>query len=186
MATSGEHGKLSVTDFAKLIGVAVSTVSHAIKAGRLVKSLSLEPNGKYLIDAAVGRIEFDENKKKGARKGQQFEARRSAAEGNASDSVVDHERRLKHYQAELARVKFEELAGALVKSDDVKRQAFKIARAVRDSMMNIPGKISAELAGETDQFKIHARLDEEIRQALENLSSEITAEPEIEEAEILE
>lgn len=180
MTISGENGKLSVTDFAKLIGVTGPAVSLAIKRGRLVKSVEVLPNGRFLIDAAVGRIEFEDNKRRGARNSREFKERKAAAESAEGADLMESERRLKHYQAELARVKLEEQEGKLVNAEDVKNQAFKVARAVRDAMMNIPGKVSAEIAGETDQFTIHARLEDEIRQALENLNAEIVDEADME------
>lgn len=81
---------------------------------------------------------------------------------------------LKGYQARLAKLQFEEKSAKLIFVDKVRAQAFATARSVRDAMMSIPSKVSAELAGETDQFEIHKRLTAEIRQALENLASELT------------
>jgi hypothetical protein len=41
-----------------------------------------------------------------------------------------------------------------------------VARIVRDSMLNIPDRVAAELAAETDPFKVQQRLSAEIRLAL--------------------
>lgn len=173
MDKSGVSEKIPVPEFAKLVGVTPDAVRFAIRTGRLVKSVEIKPNGRHLIDIETGKAEFEDNKQRGARNGQKLQERKSEAESGESESIIEYERKLKRYQAEIARLKYEQQSGDLVGADDIRRQAFKVARAVRDAMFNIPGKISAELAGETDQFKIHSLLEEEIRQALENLSSEI-------------
>jgi hypothetical protein len=60
------------------------------------------------------------------------------------------------YNAQLARLEYEERSGKLVNADEVRAEAFKLARTVRDAMMNIPDRISAELVGQTDARDIHA------------------------------
>jgi hypothetical protein len=77
-----------------------------------------------------------------------------------------------HYNAELARLKFEEQAGKLIAADKVRDEAFQAARYVRDSLLAIPDRVAGELAGETNQFRIHQRLTEEIRRALTSLKVE--------------
>jgi hypothetical protein len=67
-----------------------------------------------------------------------------------------------------AKVKSE--IGQLVSLADVKKVAFARGRVIRDSMLNIPDRISSLLATETDASKIHEILTKEIREVLEELS----------------
>lgn len=67
-----------------------------------------------------------------------------------------------------ARVKAE--IGALISVEDVKVAAFKKGRMVRDSLMNIPDRLSSLLASIDDSNKIHEILSKEIKTALEELS----------------
>jgi hypothetical protein len=60
--------------------------------------------------------------------------------------------------------------GQLVSLEDVKKVAFARGRIIRDSMLNIPDRISSLLATENDASKIHEILSREIREALEELS----------------
>jgi len=53
----------------------------------------------------------------------------------------------------------------------VQREAFTTARAVRDSLGNIPDRVSNQLAAESDPVVIHQTLSEEIRKALEALTN---------------
>jgi hypothetical protein len=96
------------------------------------------------------------------------EVRRIATPRNYNDARAERE----HYNAELARLKFEETAGKLIDADLVREEAFKLARIVRDSLLALPDRVAGEFAGETNQFRIHTRLTEEIRRALVSLKGE--------------
>lgn len=56
-----------------------------------------------------------------------------------------------------------------------KRAAFEDARIIRDGMLNIPTRLAAELAAETDPAKVFALLDEAIRQALGDVADRLEA-----------
>ncbi|MEO5347925.1 MAG: hypothetical protein H7834_16345 [Magnetococcus sp. YQC-9] len=72
--------------------------------------------------------------------------------------------------AEIARLDLEERRGRLLKADDVEREAFELGRRVRDRLLNIPSRVSANLAAETDFKVIERLLIQELRTALEELS----------------
>ena len=75
------------------------------------------------------------------------------------------------YQARLAKLDYEERSGKLVAIDQVKASAFKVARTVRDGLLNMPDRVAHELAHETDAAKVHQRLSMEIRTVLESLAA---------------
>ena len=77
-----------------------------------------------------------------------------------------------HFNAEKARLEYEARMGSLVDKDKVERMAFRLARLVRDTLLNLPDRLAGILASETDQHKIHATLTKELRQALEELATE--------------
>ena len=70
------------------------------------------------------------------------------------------------YQARLAKLDYEQKIGKLVPADEVKAEAFRAARQVRDVLLNISGRVAHVLAAETDPAKVSARLDDEIRDVL--------------------
>jgi hypothetical protein len=74
------------------------------------------------------------------------------------------------YSAKLKKLEYEEKSGRLIDIEKVKAQAFKSARSIRDSLMNIPDRCAAELAAEMDTPRVHARLSREIREILETLA----------------
>ncbi|WP_264377802.1 hypothetical protein [Wolbachia endosymbiont (group B) of Philonthus cognatus] len=61
--------------------------------------------------------------------------------------------------------------GELVAVEEVKREAFNVARVVRNNLLNIPNRVSALLASLSDTEKIHMTLTEEITNSLEELSN---------------
>lgn len=74
------------------------------------------------------------------------------------------------YRAKLARIEYEEKAGNLVSLAEVKATSFRQARVVRDRLLAVSDRLSAPLAAETDPRKVMQMLEEEILQALEELS----------------
>lgn len=109
--------------------------------------------------------------------GEEAPTKRIAPEGVEKQAGIrkslDQARAIKEsYRAELARLEYEEQAGKLVSVESVREEAFKLARSVRDSLLALPDRLAGELAGETNQFKIHQRLNEEIRRALVTLKVE--------------
>jgi hypothetical protein len=56
--------------------------------------------------------------------------------------------------------------GSLVELSKVNREAFEAERIVREAILNLPARLSAELAGETDSGRVYLRLDAALREAL--------------------
>ena len=80
--------------------------------------------------------------------------------------------RREHYQAELAKLQVTQQRGDLVAADDVKKEAFKVGRGVREALANLADRLSHQLAGETDPTVIHQVLTQEHRAALVELCNE--------------
>ena len=72
-------------------------------------------------------------------------------------------------KAKLLEIKARVEAGKYVDADEVKVAAFNRARVVRDGLLNIPERLSAVLAAESDATRVHTLLYTEIRAALEEL-----------------
>jgi hypothetical protein len=74
------------------------------------------------------------------------------------------------YNAKLTRLDYEERTGKLLNAEDVAKEAFAMARRVRDRLLNIPSRMASVLASETDSKAIELLLSQELRIALEELS----------------
>lgn len=77
------------------------------------------------------------------------------------------------YQARLAKLDYEERSGKLVVVDQVKVEAFKTHRRIRDALLNIPDRCAPHLASLADPIDCHAYLLEEIVAVLKQLSADI-------------
>ena len=75
------------------------------------------------------------------------------------------------FKAKQMELEYRKSIGELVEVSKVEKEAFRIGRVVRDSLMNVPARVSGQLAAESNQFKIHQILEKEIRQALEGLKN---------------
>lgn len=74
--------------------------------------------------------------------------------------------------AEREEIRNRKQKGELVDAKAVASEWFKVARQTRDAMLNIPARISAQLAAEKKQEKCFAILQKEIQQALEGLEKQ--------------
>ena len=74
------------------------------------------------------------------------------------------------FRAKLRKLEHDVRIGKLIPKDEVHVSAFNKVRTVRDRLLNIPDRVAAMLAAETDPVRVHQMLSEEIRKALIELS----------------
>lgn len=167
---------ISVRKFAQLVGVSHVAILRAVRAGRLVESVEFGPDGGVKgIDPDKGREEWAMNSptpvsKSVAAKNQPGQALPGAG---AMPSYAQARAVRENYQARIAKLIYEEKIGKLIEADGVKVKAFETARIVRDFVLNIPNRISAELASETDPIRVHTLLTKELTSALDELSRKL-------------
>jgi hypothetical protein len=77
------------------------------------------------------------------------------------------------YKAKLAKLKVEQAEGSLVPISDIETEFFNVARRTRDALLNVPNRIAAELASETDPLKVHNVLTKALTEALEELANNV-------------
>lgn len=98
-----------------------------------------------------------------------------ANEVGRSTSYDEARRRRETAEANIAEMKQAEMQGTLIRADAVRSAwAAKITGA-RDALLQIPSRIAPVLAAETDLVRVTALLEDELRQALAELSSEAAA-----------
>jgi len=180
---------VSLREYARQRGVSLQAVQRAISTDRI--SVVTREDGKPKIDPTVANVEWEKNTKKEhrphnlARKLQKevSDARleksgdKPPKENLAQDepmSYNDSRTVREAYAARLVKLEYEMKVGTLVSSEDVKQEYFQILRITRDSILNIPDRISSILAAEADAAKVHQILNQELHQALEELSREPT------------
>lgn len=90
----------------------------------------------------------------------------------ASDNPVlaQSQARKELFRAKLVELEYEERMGTLVLKSATEAEAFRLARQVRDAILNVPSRLAGILAAEMDQRKVHDLLEAELRQALEGFA----------------
>ena len=173
-----EDGSVTISDFARQRGVSHEAVRKAVKVGRLSKSVVFGKTGKARLLPALADQEWTANTDSAQQRVPAVAPPRApqapdpepVARDEPKTATFQQARTLREaYMARLAKLEFDEKSGLLVKADAVKNEAFRTARIVRDNLLNIPDRIAAELANETNQFKVHQRLTQELRRALEDM-----------------
>jgi len=141
-------------------------VQKAIASGRI----STQPDGR--IDSEIADREWQENTRlrtSGISTGK-LETNNGSVQGGSQYAQARAER--EHYAALLAKLKYEERAGRLVRRDQVEDAAFKTFRDFRDGMLNLPDRLASILAAETDPAEIHQILSVEIRTSLNDFADQ--------------
>ena len=170
MSDGEQMAIMSLRQYAKHRGVALSAVQKAIEKSRIHKL----PDGKIDSDAADGAWERNTTQYVPAVT-RSTSARRSEAEeedgsGFGATQYTKARAVREHYQARLAKIEYEERVGKLVSRDEIQVAAFNKFRQFRDQLLNIPERVTAMLAAESEPAKVHAILNEEIRRALNDFA----------------
>lgn len=152
-AAKKEPARVSVSALARSLGVSHTAVQKAVKSGRLRECLGRDRRGVFVADVKLARKEW----KAGATK-----------PGKAASSrLVDVQVKVATERARVLRLEADLKAGKLLDAEEVKRDVFEAARVTRDNVMNVPDRVAAELAAESDPARVHARLGDELEKALE-------------------
>jgi hypothetical protein len=97
--------------------------------------------------------------------------RRSEEDGSGLSTLLLKSRiKTEVERGKLLEIRARAESGKLIATDEVKIAAFRRARIVRDGMLNLPDRLAAVLAAETDVAKVHEVLSKEIRLILEEIS----------------
>jgi hypothetical protein len=189
---------LKPAEFAAIKGVSKPTVHEAMKA-RIAGAI-VEVDGRRLLDRDLALELWDRNTRRNNntktglpadRKAAERKVRQAKAEppppatlptdeqllalvqGLPEDQVpdlIDSQRRKEHYLAERAKVaalREREEVGSI---REMEREAFALAKSVREGMLSIIPRISADLAALGDAFEVEQLLEAEMITALRVLA----------------
>ena len=88
-----------------------------------------------------------------------------------SPGFLDARVRTEKVRAQLLELELAEKSGALINVDQVRQATFEKARIARDAIMAIPGRLSSQLAAETDAARVHDLLTVELRRVCGELAA---------------
>ena len=173
------------SEYARLRGVSPAAVSAAIR--ERIKDAVVTRNGKQLLDLDKANELWEKNtvqkpppRMSGRARQAQAPAEppsdqqlRAFIQGLPEDQIPDlndSRARREHYLAEKAKLEALQGRAELLPADQVKKEAFALARAVRDGMLGIADRLAPLLAATTEARQVHQLLDQEIRVALRGLA----------------
>lgn len=154
MASVVKPEYVSYREFARRVGVHPTTIQDAVDKGTLTTTLV---GGTKKLEANASMAVWNERRKSLEDVNPVTKAR------NESKAASET------YKARILKLDYEKKKGELISIDEVKKQAFDVGRILRNAFLNIPPKISAELAVETNPRKVEAILDDEIRRAIKEM-----------------
>ena len=153
--------EITQAKLAEILGVSAPRISQVKSKGRL--------EGTYRKKG--GTVLYDQEAAIAAWNGE-IDQLTTRVAGSEQEIPSFNESRAKseHFRAEMARLDLEIKEEKLCEADKVKREAFSMARSVRDALNSIPDRVANQFAAETDPVVIHQALSEELRKALERLT----------------
>jgi hypothetical protein len=157
---------MGITEYARHRGVADIVVHTAVRSGRIKRN----PNG--LIDSDVADQQWEANTQKptGSARGRYKEPEDRAVEAVPGITYSDARALREVYVAQKHALSILERTGELVPRRDVEEEASNCFRMIRDACFNLPPRLSAQLAAETDEATVHDLLETELRRIFEDFA----------------
>lgn len=166
---------MGIAQYAKHRGIDKSSVSQMITEGKLDGALKIYQNGVDSKGNPKTRTQIFWEKADRILEGYEDPTPKDhtkAIENSSAMGTLTKARTAKTaIDAQTARLKYEQLAGSLVKKDDVIQAAKEIGRVTKESLLTLPDRLAPVLAGESDINEVHRILSEEINTALRSISS---------------
>jgi hypothetical protein len=156
-----------------LRGTSHVAVLKAIESGRLTEPAVRKANGRWQIDAPLADAQWAGNTNNMPAGGELPEppnTRQPHPEGGGP-SLAQAKRAKAVYEAELTRLELQREKGELILVDQVRQEAARLARQVRDLLLMIPSRTAAQVATMQDAEEIRGLLQAEIESALRGLAN---------------
>jgi hypothetical protein len=184
-------GAVTLSEFARRIGVTRQAVTKAAKKGRI--RVRKQGQNKFVIDPEEAEKAWRENRTQqpiSVEKSTPKAKKGKPASGDLADQVKSHAQAheptehentyakanatYKDYKAKIAEIEYREKTKAVSPVAGVKKNAYESGKIIKNALMNIPDRTSAMLAAETQERKIHAMLTKEINKVLEVINARLT------------
>lgn len=168
MSSTSPDSSMSVTAYAEHRGCSDSYIRRMRRLGKLV----MHADGKRILVAQSDALLDDitdpiRGGDRTAGAGLRADAPGLAASSVSGPSVQEAMRRERLAKARTAELELGELSKELTRTKGVERAVFTLVRQALNGMMNLPGRLRAKLAAETDPRVIEGMLEEEVRQIAE-------------------
>jgi hypothetical protein len=154
---------VGVAELARLLKRDPKAIRYAVERGRITR----RPDGLFDADQAMAEWEANTLHERS------HSANRVLEMTPANDLPLENERIAKAsdyakaraavqiYEARLKKLKYEERAKNLVPARDVADAAYRTVSCIKEACLNVPARVAAQLALESDQARCYAILEAE-------------------------
>lgn len=164
----------SLRAFAASVGVTHPAVIKAIRSGRLSASIAKDAKGHpRIVDVVLALSEW----KAGATKPHASTANGRPPREPMPGTLTEAQLRVAAQREIKLKLENDRTEGHIIDAGQARREAFNAARIVRDGLLNIPDRIAAQVASETDPGRVYRLLEGEIRNALVGLAELLDEDP---------
>lgn len=162
-------------ELARLLGVSRQAIGELVKRGVFERSTD------GLIDVDMARHALTNRVRPSAKTAAALDVAAAPAK-QAAAAAVENETATTSYhvaktlrevaEARLAQLKLAELKGELVRAADVKSAWAKRAAGLREALLQMPARLAAVLAAETDQARCHDAMQAELHSVLAQITGD--------------
>ena len=160
---------ISIVEYARYRGLSQPRISELVKTGTINHK---KIDRRKMIDWKLADEEYAKKVDVSSRNFAYLENEKltKGKKSKGTPDIYSSKAVKEQYNAELAKLEYEQKSGMLLSTEEVKKEAFVLAKAVRNAILNVPQKIAAEIASEIDPHEVEVMLGRELREALEQLS----------------
>lgn len=160
-------------EYAESRKVSPSLITKFKQLGYLKGAFSKKPGGSqvFIVSARADKV-LEERLSKAHTKEHRFDGMKKVSEEGRTDALKYSEARTwsERYKAADMKLSYEIRQGLWLRKEEVEETLFKVARIIRDNLLNIPVRVGAILAAESDENKCVEILTKEQKAALNELS----------------
>jgi hypothetical protein len=139
---------MGITEYARHRGVELQAIQYAVQAGRINRN----PDG--LIDAEAADRDWEQNTQEPTRPRVTRAPAERALEPVPGITYTDARALREVYVAQKHKLSIREKTGELVSRQEVEEEASRLFRMIRDACFNLPPRLSAQLAAESDEMTV--------------------------------
>jgi len=132
---------VSQSDFARRMGVNLSTVKKALASGRIQK----RKDGKidWSVQSKLWKENADHSKYRGDEEDQN---------GGGRSALANVRLARETYNAQLKKIEIDRLSSKLIERDPTREAIFNYTRGIRDGVLRIPGRVASRLTAELEEL----------------------------------
>ena len=152
------------TEFAKEVGADPTSIGHLIKNGVLAPAAKKnKKTRRYEIDLELGKELFNSHSS------QRLQVVTEDVIGTAQSINLSKSKKI-HFDALTAELDYRERLGELVETKQVEKEAFEMAKIVRDKLIQIADRLAPVVTGQKKESYVFKKIENEINRVLKLLS----------------